>query len=277
MKGKWIKTGTWLLCTALIFNGCGSPQGANDTTGENQDAGYGTYGTQNNDGAMTGTRNNGGTLTNNTGNQGGTNNNMLGRSYNRMFGNVNNGVGLNGNGEVGTTNYGYRGYNNELGNSINQGDGISSLLESQLNQSNIPGAKVLIIGDTVILGLSNNRNNMGAGSTGARLTGMGTTGSGGNESWDINEVRSLVQTSLGTGMLVLTVTDTNALNAIDRVEQSLNSFSSANSAAISSDIELILNNAQSPARRNNTGGANGNTRMDQTDMGQTNTERTKSK
>jgi hypothetical protein len=243
MKNNWFKTASLFVCTSLIFAGCGFPQGANDANNQgDRNNTYGTYGMNNNNPGLAGTWNNGGNGPNDVINE--ANNNGL----NRMFGNSNNGLNLLNNG---VTNYGHKGYNSEIGIVRNQGMGISSLLESQLSESGIQGANILFIGDTVILGIKN----------------VETAGTA-YRSWDLNEIRSLVQTSLGTGILVLTVTDKNALNAIDRVKRNLNAYSSSKINAISSDLGLILNNAQSMTGTNK-GRTNGTKGMDRTNEDQT--------
>jgi hypothetical protein len=136
------------------------------------------------------------------------------------------GMGLYGDGK---TSYGY---DNGIGSVRTQGSGISSLLDSQFKLLGMSNTEVLVIGDTVIVG-------MPPGGNGNYEFRAGTP-----THWDPYETSSLVQTLLGTGVLVLTVTEPEALDAIARVQKSMTNFSQSDHRTISSDINLILDHAK---------------------------------
>jgi hypothetical protein len=278
MKRNWLRTGTLVLCASLIFSGCGGQQGANETNLGTQNR---TYGTQN-DANTLGARNYGGATGYNTGHRNGATGFGTGTGaagYGDGTGWFGTGTGTTGTGWFGNRNgNGIRGFG--TGNGVGM-MGISSQLESQLNQSGSLGTKVLVIGDTIILGVRNNADNgmQGAGN-GTRLgnrgtgfggirndnnengaRGFGLFGNTGNRTGGLGNTGGMLQNRLGAGGRVLTVTDEDALVAMDRVQRSLSTYASSDLDAISSDIVLILSRAQSNKGMNNTRGANGKNRI----------------
>jgi|GEM_PF-1383079 len=278
---KWMVASTSLLCAALLAAGCGNQAGDNNNTaGTNAYNRGGTYGANGNDGnRLPGTaENNGG---------------MFGTRGTGLFGN-NGGAGNNT-------------------NTMSSYPGVSSYLESQLRTAGFTGARVLVVGDTVIVGYSgqqaggagagggagattgNTGGATGAGGTtggttpggGANGIGMGGTAGGGGTAGlgggtgaggtgaggttggagggfmgglfgnggagggagagggmtgaGQNDPRSVIQSILGTRARVLTVTDSKALQAMDRLKTEMSYATSAKQ--YTRDFQTVMTSA----------------------------------
>ncbi len=244
MKKSWIATGTSLLCAAVLMTGCGYSTKGYGTRGYDGAPHYGTRALQGPSGSGAsdtttyGTPGLGGLTT--TPDYGGT-------AYTGRHGTT----GMYGTtGMHGTTGmYGTSGYNRSVGMYGTTGysgtsgiygttaaghwttntSGFSTNLEHHLRKAGIYHVKVLAIGDTIILGESRHAKTRGTGqNTGTDLSSA------------LNQVRSVV----GGGARILTVSDDNAVRAMDRVKHHLNTASThARNYSITKDLDLIVSKA----------------------------------
>jgi len=234
---RWIKVGSSLVCAAVLMTACGTASN-NGAGGNNQGAG-GNYGTAGQGNAGGGNFGNNGAGTYGTGGNG-----FFGNMRNTFFGN---------NGQGGT----------QAPASYN---GVSSYLEAQCRAAGIQGTKIVVLGDTVIIGQTPGANRgagyqqggttgggMGnnggaAGNTGGigGMTGAGggTAGATGNRT----DARTVVQNILGPQAKILLVRDSASLKAIDRLKQTPTSAQS-----YAQDVSLVMRNALA-ANRGGMGG-----------------------
>ena len=249
---RWIKVGSSLVCAAVLMTACGTASN-NGAGGNNQGAG-GNYGTAGQGNAGGGNFGNNGAGTYGTGGNG-----FFGNMRNTFFGN---------NGQGGT----------QAPASYN---GVSSYLEAQCRAAGIQGTKIVVLGDTVIIGqtpganrgagyqqggttgggMGNNGGGMGnnggaAGNTGGvgGMTGAGAGGAGGagggtaGATGNRTDARTVVQNILGPQAKILLVRDSASLKAIDRLKQTPTSAQS-----YAQDVSLVMRNALA-ANRGGMGG-----------------------
>jgi hypothetical protein len=224
MTKSWLKAGTSVLCAAMIFTGCGYQQGA---TGNNQGNNAGVAGA--NQAGTAGTMNQGIFDANNN-------------YYDGLLNaNRNDGGGIFGNWTGNAADQGNRNGTTIMGN----GRGISSEIEAHMNQNQTgrQNTRVLVLGDTVIVGQGNDQGNDRTNNTRNNNTG---TARGGNGAYVTN-----IQHMFGGGVRVMTVTNQHALEAMDRVKWNLNANPS--SETLVSDIRTILNNATPTDQQQGTG------------------------
>lgn len=238
---RWIKVGSSLVCAAVLMTACGTANN-NGAGGNNQGAG-GNYGTAGQGNAGGGNFGNNGAGTYGTGGNG-----FFGNMRNTFFGN---------NGQGGT----------QAPASYN---GVSSYLEAQCRAAGIQGTKIVVLGDTVIIGQTPgaNRgagyqqggttgggmgnNGGGAGGNAGGVGGMtgaggGTAGATGNRA----DARTVVQNILGSQAKILLVRDSASLKAIDRLKQTPTSAQS-----YAQDVSLVMRNALAANRGGMGGGTN---------------------
>lgn len=116
--------------------------------------------------------------------------------------------------------------------------GISSHIESQLSLYGVQGAKVLVIGDMVLVGFKNN-----SGSNQRQHSGSSQNGLAQSNYWDLTNTKTMIQSQLGVPAKVYTVSDPSALDAMIRIQQNLNNHSSMNIKSVATDLQLVLKNA----------------------------------
>ncbi|SFL98872.1 hypothetical protein SAMN03159341_11398 [Paenibacillus sp. 1_12] len=144
-----------------------------------------------------------------------------------------------------------------IGSSSLLANGVSSQIETMLNDAGISGIKVLVLGDLVVLGeaephtdgasyeplqsklLSSHTGSSGKGLQSSRGTGpiqiQGTKDNG------LGRAQSEIQSIFGGNIRVLTVNNTDDLSTMDRVKATLNSGSSVNK--LDKDISTIIQHA----------------------------------
>lgn len=276
MIKSWLATGTAVLCAAVLLVGCGNNAAGPNTAGTN---GYGTrsyyggydgpttrtlhgssygasdtttYGTPGL-GGLTTTQDYGGTAYTNRygysgytgtmgtyGTSGFTGTGTYGRSGNMGVGNTYGGTTdyIGSNGVYGTNIqtraagiYGMSGYSQTgTGQWMTNTNGISTSLEYHLRQAGVRGVRVLAIGDTIILGDSSRQVK-------PRGTGQNT---GTDLSVAVNHIRSVV----GGGSRILTVSNPQAIQAMERVKSRINTTTKTNQThSISKDLSTIVNSA----------------------------------
>ncbi len=177
---RWALAGTSLLCVTTLMTGCGVD---NDNAAGDQGNGTtnGTYGTNGNGNGITGAGN--------------------GNGRTGIFGtrgdNNGNGFGYTMNGRDGQSHY------TNDGATARSYAGVSSYLEAQLKAAGVTGAKVLVLGDTVIVGNPlNRRTTNGAGGAGTAGTGRGTgTGTAGTTGGGMTGMGNTGGTDAGNGGL----------------------------------------------------------------------------
>jgi hypothetical protein len=246
MKNVLVKLTVPLICSALVFSGCGTSGTKNYSSGQGNT----------NTGTKTNSTNGSSTQTSNK------------TDYSSGATSSTNSTGTTG---AGTSGISGTGTSAILGTG-----GLSSSLENQLRRAGINGTKVLVLDDTVILGQSSTGSSAGTTSgtrtSGSMLgtTGVGTTGtygangtSGGSASGNssnLSNAQSQIQRVLGD-IRILTVSDAEALRAMDRVKSALKTTNFSH-AAVSADITTIIRSAKqssSTIRPNSTYGIGSST------------------
>lgn len=145
-----------------------------------------------------------------------------------------------------------------IGSSGLLASGVSSQLETMLNNAGIPGIKALVLGDLVVLGettphtdgasyeplqsklLSPNKGSSGKGLPSARGADPSMEIKGTKET-NLIRAQSEVQSIFGGNIRIFTVNNNDGLSAMDRVKSTLNSGSDANK--LGHDISTILKHA----------------------------------
>jgi hypothetical protein len=242
MTKSWLKAGISVLCAAIIFTGCGYQQGA---TGNNQG-------------------NNGVAGANQAGTAGTMNQGIFDANNNYYDGllnaNRNDGGGIFGNWTGNAADQGNRNGMTIMGN----GRGISSEIEAHMNrnQTGRQNTRVLVLGDTVIVGQGNDQGNARTTNRGktSGINNTNTNNAGANRDGNTMNVAN-IQHMFGGGVRVMTVTNQHALEAMDRVKWNLNANPS--SETLVSDIRTILNNAIATDQQRGNGNNNTNNNKQQ--------------
>jgi hypothetical protein len=140
-----------------------------------------------------------------------------------------------------------------IGSSSLHDGGISSHLESRLSSAGIPGIKVFVLDDTVILARANPevtstkydelqnkvlKNTSGASGKGT-LDGVDYNKLKTNNHDNLESAKQLVNKSFGGQVQVLTVTSPRAMTLIDRIKGTLKSAKPSYSQ-LSSDINTLI-------------------------------------
>lgn len=149
-----------------------------------------------------------------------------------------------------------------IGSSSLHAGGFSSKLESMLDGAGVDGVKVLVLDDTVVLADTGKRMNTmnydplqskvlnatsGPFATGPKnssgFTGtMGTMGKADDS--DLAKAKREIQSMFGKDVRILTVSDSRAVQAIDRVKANMKS-DSGNQQQVLNDLSLIIKTAKS--------------------------------
>jgi hypothetical protein len=146
-----------------------------------------------------------------------------------------------------------------MGSSSLHPEGLSSYIESRLKSAGVDGIRVLALDDTIILGQSdrqiattryddiqnqviNGRRGTSAKGPWSKNESTGTPGSKGADFNNLDEARHQIRSILGDNVRILTVSDRNAVAAMDRFKSRLNS-GPVESAGLADDISIIMKNA----------------------------------
>jgi hypothetical protein len=123
----------------------------------------------------------------------------------------------------------------------NRNRGISTHIESQLNLYGVQGAKVLVIGDMVLVGFRQEPGNENQNRTPHSNTQQ--FGETNYNYWDLTNTETMIQSQLNVPAQVFTVSDPAALDAMERIRQNLKNQSAVQSQSLASDLQMVLQNA----------------------------------